>query len=68
MIGANGSGKSTFARQLNGKLSNNIVILSAQHLLYYTKRKTISATGDELDKVRAFSVIQNLVAIRIFNN
>ena len=54
MIGANGSGKSTFARQLNGKLSNNIVILSAQHLLYYTKRKTISATGDELDKVRAF--------------
>ena len=54
MIGANGSGKSTFARQLNGKLSNNIVILSAQHLLYYTKRKTISATGDELDKVREF--------------
>lgn len=54
MIGANGSGKSTFARQLNGKISSNIVILSAQHLLYYTKQKSISAVGNELEKVRTF--------------
>ena len=54
MIGANGSGKSTFARQLNGTLSNNIVILSAQHLLYYTKQNAISAIGNELEKVRRF--------------
>lgn len=54
MIGANGSGKSTFSRQLNGKLSSNIVILSAQHFLYYNKRDTISATGNELQKVHDF--------------
>lgn len=54
MIGSNGSGKSTFARQLNGKLANNIVILSAQHFLYYNKRNTISASGDEIQKVRNF--------------
>lgn len=54
MVGANGSGKSTFARQLNGKLANNIVILSAQHFLYYSKRQNISATGNEIKKVRDF--------------
>ena len=56
MIGANGSGKSTFARQLNGKLANNIVILSAQHFLHYNKRNTISASGDEIQKVRNFQI------------
>lgn len=54
MIGANGSGKSTFARQLNGKLDNNIVILSAQHFLYYDRQTTISASGDEIQKVHNF--------------
>lgn len=54
MIGANGSGKSTFARQLNGKLANNIVILSAQHFLYYSKRENISTSGNEIAKVRNF--------------
>lgn len=56
MIGANGSGKSTFARQLNGKLANNIVILSAQHFLHYNKRNSISASGDEIQKVRNFQI------------
>lgn len=56
MIGANGSGKSTFARQLNGKLANNIVILSAQHFLHYSERNTISASGDEIQKVRNFQI------------
>ena len=54
MIGANGSGKSTFARQFNGKISGNLVILSAQHLLHYTKSRTISTQGNELEKVRNF--------------
>jgi hypothetical protein len=54
MIGANGSGKSTFSRQLNGKLSNNIVILSAQHLLFYSTGQNISASGNEIEKVRNF--------------
>lgn len=54
MVGANGSGKSSFARQLNGKLAGNIVILSAQHILYYNKRKTISASGNEIQKVHSF--------------
>ncbi len=56
MIGANGSGKSTFARQLSGKISNNISILSAQRFLYYKNKNTISATGDEIEKVRAFQL------------
>lgn len=54
MIGANGSGKSTFSRQLNGNLSNNIVILSAQHFLYYSKGQNISTAGNEIEKVRNF--------------
>ena len=60
MIGANGSGKSTFARQLNGKLSNNVVILSAQRLLFYSKGQNISATGNEIQEVRNFQVNSKL--------
>lgn len=56
MIGANGSGKSSFARQLNGKLANNIVILSAQHLLFYSKSSNISVTGNEIQAVRSFQL------------
>ncbi|SEJ42908.1 ABC-type cobalamin/Fe3+-siderophores transport system, ATPase component [Propionispira arboris] len=56
MIGANGSGKSTFARQLNGKIANNIVILSAQHLLFYSQNSNISATGTEIQEVRNFQL------------
>lgn len=54
MVGANGSGKSTFARQLKGKLSDNVIILSAQHFLYYTKSDFISTTNDEVSQVRQF--------------
>lgn len=60
MIGANGSGKSTFARQLNGKLANNIVILSAQHFLYHNKQNTISAIGNEIQKVHEFQMHEKL--------
>lgn len=54
MIGANGSGKSTFARNLKGKLSDNITIISAQHLLVYTKPETISINNKEIELVHSF--------------
>ncbi len=54
MIGANGSGKSSFARSLNNTLGSNITILAAQHLLYYTKSDTISTSGTELNTVHNF--------------
>jgi len=54
LIGANGSGKSTFARNLRGKLSDNVTILSAQHLLIYTKPETISINNMEIELVYNF--------------
>lgn len=54
LIGANGSGKSTFARNLRGKLSDNTTILSAQHLLVYIKPETISINNREIDLVHNF--------------
>lgn len=60
LIGANGSGKSTFARNLRGKLSDNITILSAQHLLIYTKPDTISINNMELERVYTFQTSNKL--------
>lgn len=54
IIGANGSGKSTFARNLNGKLGSNFVIISAQHLLVYNKPQNISILQSGIDLVRNF--------------
>lgn len=54
MIGANGSGKSTFSRQLNGKISSNVSILSAQHLLVYNKQNNIPASKGEISDLRSF--------------
>ncbi|MEA4998912.1 MAG: AAA family ATPase [Candidatus Limiplasma sp.] len=55
MIGANGSGKSTFSRQLKGKLKNgNLSILSAQHLLFYEPLESIPAASDSIELVRRF--------------
>lgn len=54
MIGANGSGKSTFARQLRGKISSNVSILSAQHVLVYTKNESLPASQGEIQKVHSF--------------
>jgi len=54
MIGANGSGKSTFSRQLNGKISSNISILSAQHLLVYKQQDNIPSSNGEIDSLRSF--------------
>ena len=54
MIGANGSGKSTFSRQLSGKISSNISILSAQHLLVYKQQDNIPSSNGEIDSLRSF--------------
>lgn len=60
MIGANGSGKSTFSRQLSGKISSNISILSAQHLLVYRKQNTIPANLDVINDLRTFQKREKL--------
>lgn len=54
MIGANGSGKSTFSRQLSGKISSNISILSAQHLLVHRTQDSIPANLDVVKNIREF--------------
>lgn len=54
LIGANGSGKSTFARNLKGKLSDNTTILSAQHLLIYSNPEMVSRSNKELVSVYKF--------------
>ena len=54
MIGANGSGKSTFARQLRGHLASNVVILAAQRFLQHQKSDSWPASGDEIAVVQEF--------------
>lgn len=72
MIGANGSGKSTFARTLKGKLSDNITIISAQHLLIFNKPETISINNKEIDLVHSFQSSEKLGSdpnlINLFSN
>jgi len=83
MIGANGSGKSTFARSLKGKLASNMIVISAQYLLVYKKDNKI-VLGEEYRKsVTSFqtkgklhednghdylSDYQNLISCLIINN
>ena len=54
MIGANGSGKSTFARTLKGKIDNNITIIPAQHLLVVNKFDTIQIKENMIEKVNQY--------------
>lgn len=54
IVGANGSGKSTFTRQISGKLSDNVSIISAQHLLVIRPVNQISFTNQEINNVRNF--------------
>lgn len=54
MIGANGSGKSTFARTLKGKIDNNITIIPAQHLLVINKFDTIPINENLIEKVNRY--------------
>ena len=54
LIGANGSGKSSFARQLKRLHSENITIISAQHLLFYNEKQSLNFQENPLDKVRVY--------------
>ena len=54
LIGANGSGNSTFARQLKRLYSDKISIISAQHLLFYQKSDSISQIDEPYNLVRNF--------------
>lgn len=54
LIGANGSGKSTFARQLKRLHNDNLTIISAQHLLYYNKSSSLNVVDDPFRDVRIF--------------
>lgn len=55
MIGANGSGKSTFSRQLRGKISTRgMSILSAQRLLIYSRANAIPSSGNEVNSIRSY--------------
>lgn len=68
MIGANGSGKSTLSRKFKGTLHSNIAILSAQHILYYNKKDSISAIGNEIEQVRTFQQSDKLSSDNNFQN
>ncbi|ENZ6557991.1 DUF4435 domain-containing protein [Enterococcus faecium] len=54
LIGANGSGKSTFARQLKRLHNDSVSIISAQHLLYYQKSDNITYTEEPYNTIRDF--------------
>lgn len=54
MIGANGSGKSTFARTLKGKIDNNITIIPAQHLLVVGNFDSIPINENMIEKVNRY--------------
>lgn len=54
MIGSNGSGKSRFARALEGKIASGISIISAQKLLIYENPRNINLNEKMVDEVKAF--------------
>ncbi|ERG68411.1 AAA family ATPase [Exiguobacterium chiriqhucha] len=54
IIGRNGSGKSNFARELNGILADEMSIISAQRLLYYNPPSEISIANDYSQIIREF--------------
>lgn len=68
IIGANGSGKSRFARNLNGKLSSAITIISAQKLLVFNNPSNINVNQSMIDNVRNFQRTSKLSSDGNFSN
>lgn len=68
IIGANGSGKSTFARQLKRLHSENISIISAQHLLLYNEIEELPLSKDPLEKIRDFQGSEKLPNAKNINS
>lgn len=54
MIGANGSGKSTFSRTLKLELGNNITIIPAQHLLVLKDIENIPINVNMIEEVNKY--------------
>lgn len=54
MIGANGSGKSRFARNLEGKIAGGISIIPAQKVLIYNNPNEIHVNKSMIESVKEF--------------
>ncbi|QWH04605.1 DUF4435 domain-containing protein [Bacillus mycoides] len=54
MIGANGSGKSRFARSLDGKIAGGISIIPAQKILIYNNQNEIYVNKSMIESVKDF--------------
>jgi energy-coupling factor transporter ATP-binding protein EcfA2 len=53
IVGANGSGKSTFSRHTKAVLGNNVVIIPAQKIFHYQRIQNIPINGN------AINIVQN---------
>lgn len=60
IVGKNGSGKSSLARQFKSISSSFVTFLSAQRILYYEGTKSISATGEESKELFEFQNMDKL--------
>lgn len=54
IVGSNGSGKSSLARQFKKMSSSAVTLLTAQRLLYYKRSNSILDTGEELNELIEF--------------
>lgn len=54
MIGANGSGKSTFSRNLKSVINKQITVIPSQQLLFYEVPYAISAASQSVENVRNY--------------
>lgn len=54
IIGANGSGKSSFSRNISNVLGKSIVIISAQKIFQYQRLQNIPIDDNTLNEVRSF--------------
>ncbi len=68
IIGANGSGKSSFARSTKRILGKNIVIISAQKIFYLSKINSISLGKSNREEVWNFQQADKLYKNNNFDN
>ena len=60
IIGANGSGKSSFSRNIQQILGKSIVIISAQKIFEYHLSNTITTDDSKINEVRSFQQTEKL--------
>lgn len=68
IIGANGSGKSSFSRNIQHILGKSIVIISAQKILQYKKSDRIYITDTKINEVYSFQQSEKLCKDTNFAN